>query len=172
MLILKLILTVLCKHHEVHTRSIRQILDNITQWKTGPGGIEYQLPFQNFRYRTSVRVIDFFPPNLEGFAVPYNSDNDILYHAVESTDLTEENGENQIDTEDESNIGKNEWEWRFCLLVEDGGPGVPRIAPGQNRERLHLFVAGRDAEFLLDMDAVKYVPIRIPTSSLQRCERY
>ncbi|WEW60259.1 hypothetical protein PRK78_005744 [Emydomyces testavorans] len=127
------------------TRTIKQILENESHWNTGPGGIEYQLPFQNLKYRASVRVVDFFPPNLEDFAVPFNPEYAILADTAASSDL--------IDSDEEPIIGRQRWEWRFCLLVEDGGPGVHH-APGQKRERLKLFVTGPDAEFLLSIDPV------------------
>ncbi|EEP83007.1 predicted protein [Uncinocarpus reesii 1704] len=127
------------------TRTIQQILENETHWNTGPEGIEYQLPFQNLKYRASVRVVDFFPPNLEDFAVAYNSEYDMLDDAPESSDLSDSGG----DFTDR----RRRWEWRFCLLVEDAGPGILH-APGRKRERLKLFVTGPDAVFLLSIDAV------------------
>lgn len=44
------------------------------------------------------------------------------------------------------------WEWRFCLLVEDGNLKLGNGAK-QERCRIKLFVARHDAEFLLNMDA-------------------
>ena len=48
------------------------------------------------------------------------------------------------------------WEWRFCLLVQDSGPGT-HYNRDEPKERMKLFVAGSDAEFLLKLDATKYV---------------
>ncbi|EFE29861.1 telomere-binding alpha subunit central domain protein [Trichophyton benhamiae CBS 112371] len=108
----------------------------------GSDGVEFQLPFQNVRYRSSVRVVDYFPHNLEDFSVLYNRDLALL---SDDTD----------DVSDDSDSDANRWwEWRFCLLVEDGGPNIPPLPPGQTRERMPLFVWGSDAEFLLQMDAV------------------
>lgn len=103
-----------------------------------PGGIEYRLPFQNVKYRTIVRVVDFFPPDIADFAVAYNPD----YPASDSE------GD---DDDDVSPSRRVRWEWRFCLLVEDA-----KIAPGQSRNRIKLFVSGAEAEFLLKLDAVEY----------------
>lgn len=123
---------------------IRDILDADTHAFKGCDGVEFQLPFQNVRYRSSVRVVDYFPHNLEDFSVLYNRDLALL---SDDTD----------DVSDDSDSDANRWwEWRFCLLVEDGGPNIPPLPPGQTRERMPLFVWGSDAEFLLQMDAVKY----------------
>lgn len=102
-----------------------------------PGSIEYRLPFQNVQYRTTVRVVDFFPPDISDFAAPYNPDY-----------------ENSSSDEDENNVSsprRVRWEWRFCLLVEDA-----KTAPGQPRNRIKLFVSGAEAVFLLKLDAVEY----------------
>lgn len=116
---------------------LEDILANETHDYKTPDGIEYRLPFQNICYRSNIRVVDFFPPNLEDFAVPEEPDQD-----------SSEDGE--LDT---SSDPKNftSWEWRFCLLVENAtppGPGVPN-------ERMRLFVSGPDAECLLGVDPVK-----------------
>ncbi|GBF64456.1 protection of telomeres protein [Trichophyton mentagrophytes] len=122
-------------------RLIRDILDPDTHSFKGCDGVEFQLPFQNVRYRSSVRVVDYFPHNLEDFSVLYNRDRALL-----SDDVG--------DVSDSDPGGRMLWEWRFCLLVEDGGPNVPYLPPGQTRERMPLFVWGSDAVFLLQMDAV------------------
>ncbi|KAI1914721.1 hypothetical protein LOZ65_005577 [Ophidiomyces ophidiicola] len=124
------------------TRTIKQILENESHWNMGPDGIKYQLPFQNLKYRASIRVVDFFPPNLEDFAVQHNPELAIL---GDDSDLNH--------SDEEPTTNRQIWQWRFCLLVEDGGPNVHH-PPGQRRERLKLFVADADAVFLLSLDAV------------------
>ncbi|KAM5481091.1 hypothetical protein MaudMau93_007261 [Microsporum audouinii] len=123
-------------------RLIRDILDPDTHTFRGPDGVEFQLPFQNVCYRSSVRVVDFFPHSLEDFSVLYNLDN-----AIRSP----EGGDTSDDGDPDA---RRKWEWRFCFLVEDGGPNTPPLPRGQTRERMPLFVSGSDAEFLLRMDAV------------------
>lgn len=117
-------------------KSIDSILSGETHINTIPGGITYQLPFQNVCYRSIVRVVDFFPPNLEDFAVPVPRDS-ILDDTDNSEDQSTANGRHAI------------WEWRFCLLVEDGEP-TPRNQ--QPRERMKLFVSGAEAVHLLRLD--------------------
>lgn len=65
---------------------------------------------------------------------------------------------NETPNSDDSdqNLGyaqETRWEWRFCLLVEDGGPGTPLLARGEKRERMQLFVTDPDSVFLLGIDA-------------------
>ena len=110
---------------------------------TRPGGEQYRLPFQNLRYRSSVRVVDYFPHNLEDFAVESNPDQAML------------TGGGETSSSEESDQDLKRWEWRFCLLVEDGGPGAPPLSRGQKRDRMQLFVTDPDSIFLLRMDAVK-----------------
>jgi hypothetical protein len=89
-----------------------------------------------------VRVVDFFPPKIEDFAVRC-----ISRSAMRS--------DSEISSDDEDFEGPNSqnhitWEWRFCLLVEDAN-----LIPGQPPERIKLFVSGLDAVYLLKLDAVE-----------------
>ncbi|KAL1956425.1 hypothetical protein VTO42DRAFT_7311 [Malbranchea cinnamomea] len=130
-------------HPAVPCRSIRDILENESHRNSAPGQVEYILPFQNFRYRATVRVVDFFPPKLEDFSVKYD---------VDRAMLGDEESVVSDDSNSDAEYGRRKWEWRFCLLVEDGGRGV-RYNPGEPRPRMKLFVADADAVFLLGMDA-------------------
>ncbi|KKZ60692.1 hypothetical protein EMCG_04619 [[Emmonsia] crescens] len=124
-------------------RSISDILSNESHTNISPDGIEYRLPFQNLRYKASVRVVDFFPPRLEDFAVQYDVERAMLSDTEFSVSSTDEN---------ETDSCKR-WEWRFCLLVEDAGPGTHYNRNGP-RERMKLYVSNNDAVFLLRLDAV------------------
>lgn len=106
------------------------------------------LPFQNLRYRASVRIVDFFPPKLENFAVKYDADRAMMSDGG-STD-------GNSDSDGSTTHRRTRWEWRFCLLVEDGGPGTHYNRDGP-QPRMKLFVTGQDAVFLLKMDAEEYV---------------
>jgi len=90
--------------------------------------------------------VDFFPPKLEDFAAQYNPEYAMLSDG-EAHGSSDESDQEPV-------IGSRKWEWRFCLLVEDGGPGVRQDA-GQHKQRMKLYVADTDAVFLLCMDAVK-----------------
>lgn len=102
-------------------------------------GIEYRLPFQNICYRPIVRVVDFFPPNLEDFAVP-----------KVSTQTTQSGSEYDEEPIKDSKIFIT-WDWRFCLLIES----ATTLPPGQSKERMPVFVSGPDAVCLLRMDPVE-----------------
>ncbi|PWY72240.1 telomere-binding alpha subunit central domain protein [Aspergillus sclerotioniger CBS 115572] len=114
----------------VPTMSLEAILSNKFHDNTSYDKIEYRLPFQNFCYRTTVRVVDFFPPRLEDFSVPEDA----------SDDETGPGDPNRF----------IRWEWRFCILVES----VPPPPAGQAKEQMRLFVAGPNAEYLLGLTAV------------------
>ncbi|EED12893.1 telomere-binding alpha subunit central domain protein [Talaromyces stipitatus ATCC 10500] len=117
-------------------RKLSEILLNDSHDISLPDNIQYRLPFQCVKYRTTVRVVDFFPPNIADFAVPYIPKSSSSSSSDDEDDITSE-------------TPGIRWEWRFCLLVEDA-----QILPGQPRDRVKLFVSGSDAEFLLKLDAV------------------
>ncbi|OKO96851.1 Protection of telomeres protein 1 [Penicillium subrubescens] len=110
------------------------ILSGASHINTIPGGISYQLPFQNVCYRPSqVRVVDFFPPKLEDFTVQV---------PVTSTAAAGDDGHGPTSTP------RMEWEWRFCLLVE----GTEPLISNQARAQMKLFVTGGEAVHLLNLD--------------------
>lgn len=126
--------TVKTRFYDVPVRSLGSILSAETHINTSPGGITYQLPFQNVCYKSVVRVVDFFPPNLEEFAVKVPNE-PIVAHA----DSMDDNRIHMI------------WEWRFCLLVE----GTEPLPPNETRQRMKLYVCGADGEHLLDSEPVE-----------------
>jgi protection-of-telomeres protein 1 len=125
-------------------------LTNETHNNSLPGGVEYRLPFQNVAYRATVRVVDFFPPKLEDFAVSYNPEYKILSD-VETDSQDDDDDDDSVMNGTASQHRRRSWEWRFCLLVEDARPAPP----GQPRDRMKLFVWGHEAEHLLRLDAVE-----------------
>ena len=100
------------RFYDVPNRSLEAILSGETHINTSPGGVTYQLPFQNVCYKPVVRVVDFFPPNLEDFAVQVPN-KPIVSHS------------DNMNGSDEHMI----WEWRFCLLVE----GIEPLPPNETR---------------------------------------
>ena len=114
---------------------------------TPPNGAPYTLPFQNINSRATVRVIDFFPPNLDDFAVlrPRASEYDIL----SEDDCSEsENDQQANDLDDRSEAEDAQWEWRFGLVLEDA-------LGGRNQEKaiVEVYVSDQDAEGLLNLEA-------------------
>lgn len=125
---------------EVPCKPIHQILDpEILARRTAKGNTFY-LPFQNCRYKSEVRVIDFFPKNLADFAVPHReSDYETL---SDQGDSDSEVDERQLD---DSNVT---WKWRFFLVVEDASHG-----PGQQPAKLELLVSDHEGDYLFNMQA-------------------
>ncbi|KAI9930375.1 3-ketoacyl-CoA thiolase with broad chain length specificity [Aspergillus wentii] len=130
--------TVQSANPSIPTRSLAAILSNESHQNISPDGIEYRLPFQNLCYRPLVRVVDFFPHNLEDFAVPEDA---------ECAALSSSESDEAPDLNDTDRFYR--WEWRFILLIEDGSPSPP----GQPKEQMKLFVSGADAVHLLGIDA-------------------
>ncbi|KAJ5943403.1 hypothetical protein N7516_003571 [Penicillium verrucosum] len=119
------------RNYTVPTLPLEKILLAETHMNNAPGGVVYQLPFQNVNYHSQVRVVDFFPPRVEDFAVQTTS----------APLFGNQNGATEP---------KFGWEWRFCLLVE----GVePKPSKQQPREVMKLYVSGQDGDCLLDDDA-------------------
>ncbi|KAL9066947.1 MAG: hypothetical protein Q9157_006969 [Trypethelium eluteriae] len=129
-----------CQHGAVSLTRIRDIVNSPRLQDKTPSGIERMLPFINAKYRSSIRVVDFHPHNLEDFAHAYD---DAVYNDAEQS---ENDDQDCMEIDGETH---KKWEWGFYLLVEDARR--PRIA--ELRTSLKLLVAGKDAEFLLDMEA-------------------
>ena len=113
-------------------------------------------------------MIDFYPRDLADFAVRYQeSEFDVLSTPENSGDdsdstdsLTSSPSTSSHPDSDQGSKGsqtssrpKAGWQWRFCLLLEDAS-STP-VPKGHRKERMRVFVAGEDAEYLLKLDAVK-----------------
>lgn len=128
-------LIVKCRDYEIPViREVDTILSAETHINHLSGGITYKLPFQNVCYRPLIRVVDFYPPDLEDFAVQipmpgYGNDDDDLGPQYTT------------------------WEWRFCLLAEGTDPTDSK----QPRELMKIFVHGGEGVHLLGLDPDEYV---------------
>jgi protection-of-telomeres protein 1 len=93
----------------------------------------------NITFRAQVRVVDFYPPRLADFA---QSLDDPRYN--NAPDLT-------LDDDDDSmNLTpQSRWEWAFWITVEDALKSGEQTAP----DRLRVLVHGKDAQYLLKLDA-------------------
>ncbi|KAI9671492.1 MAG: hypothetical protein M1817_003543 [Caeruleum heppii] len=130
-----------CEHAGFQPLSLAEILQGNNHEAKTPGGVDYVLPFLNIKYRATVRVVDFFPRRLEDFAVPRRAPE---YDVLSDRDSSGSEADIAMHVKDPQSM----WEWRFCLLVEEGDP----TAPG-GKDRLKVMVAGNDAVRLLKMDA-------------------
>jgi protection-of-telomeres protein 1 len=110
---------------------LEKILLAETHKNNGPGGVVYQLPFQNVTYRSQIKVIDFFPSKVEDFTVQTT-------HAP------------LFNTDNSPAEPRYGWEWRFCLLVEGIGS---KSSNQQAREPVKIYVFGEGGEHLLDRSA-------------------
>lgn len=130
---------------DVPIKSIIDILDPDILERQTPKGNPYRLSFQNCKYKSHVRVVDYFPDKVEDFAAPRRvSEYDIL---------PDNDGEGEEDSEIDltgENADRVQWEWRFFLLVEDA-----RLPPntGGRPTQMELLVADTDGDFLLKTDA-------------------
>ncbi|KAJ6144759.1 hypothetical protein N7470_008654 [Penicillium chermesinum] len=110
----------------IPVRSLESILSADTHINTPPGGITYKLPFQNVSYLTQARVVDYFPPKLEDFAVK------VPNKSMFSSDHMDIDGSH------------TSWEWRFCLLLEGTDPILNKK---QHRPQMKVFL--REKLFIL-----------------------
>jgi hypothetical protein len=113
-------------------------------------GLEYVLPFENVKYRSNVRVVDFWPDKLEDFAVGRRvSEYEVLsdYSGGESTDNEEDM---RLFREGKGYGGQKAWEWRFALRVKDADEKA-----GNQENTIWLVVNNQAGQMLLNIDATK-----------------
>jgi protection-of-telomeres protein 1 len=136
-----------CSHHLITPRSVSSIISLENHTNKTPKGMSYTLPFHNINSRTTVRVVDFFPPDLADFAVPCpkSSEYDIL------SDVEGDGSEHESAPQSQSSNALDDergWEWRFGLVLEDTmGP------KSEMKTTMEVYVASQDAEYLLKLDA-------------------
>ncbi|KAF2797550.1 hypothetical protein K505DRAFT_235277 [Melanomma pulvis-pyrius CBS 109.77] len=118
---------------EIKLSTIAEIINNPSLTIQTPEGVEIVLPFVNAKYRTRIRVVDFFPNDLNDFARSMADPN-------WNTALNEMSGNEQRHDQG--------WKWGFALLVEDANAPT-----GTTPERLRLFVNNGAGQHLLKMNA-------------------
>ncbi|RMZ76830.1 hypothetical protein DV738_g4754, partial [Chaetothyriales sp. CBS 135597] len=135
-----------CNNVAIPITPIATILSPDTLKRSTPSGNTYHLPFQNCCYKSRIRVVDFFPDNLEDFCAPVRESEYACLsdgESVSDVDLTQEG---ISASRDDDGV---KWEWRFILLVEDAKP-TP-TADGRVKQ-MELHVYGPDGDFLLRED--------------------
>lgn len=102
---------------------------------------KFYAPFTNRRYRAKVRVVDYFPEEIENFAVK-----------IRSNEIQISSKDGYIEPSN-SRTGYR-WEWRFSFLLEDAL--VPEIL---NKDRIWVLVDNRAAQNLLaiEEEATEYI---------------
>ena len=134
-----------CANHLVPITPLPSILSLDNHINKTPTGNEYTLPFQNLKYRTTARVIDYYPHDLADFAVPIRTQSE---YAVLS-DCSDSDSEGSLRSHDDE-IQK--WKWRFALILSDATSNTS--SKGETPASLRAYVSGPDAECLLKLDAM------------------
>jgi len=112
-------------------------------WTTEINGQEVQIPvpFVCAKYQAVVRVVDYFPPNIEDFTSPRRrTDFDVL------SDNSDDSSSNSSRAGSDAETGRI-WEWRFALRLEDTS------GTSQPKQRLWVLVNNAEAQCLTDLDA-------------------
>lgn len=129
---LKLNENIQASHEDQSIVPLRNVL--LSSQLSKPGlGIVYA-PFSNLKYRIKVRVVDYFPDQIENFAIPCSE-----------TEIDGSIDKSELD--DNSISVKNKWEWRFSLHLEDASN--TKI---QNKERVWVIVDNNAAQDLLNIE--------------------
>ncbi|KAL1840211.1 hypothetical protein VTJ49DRAFT_694 [Mycothermus thermophilus] len=149
-----------CETHKTPFASITSILNPPIHPTTGR-----PLPFACAKHRVRVRVVDFFPHNLEDFACPRTltewdqlSDNEDF---SDSASLSSSSSSDNAAARARAQGAKTVWEWRFALLLEDADPSVAKAitttaepSPAATRpDRLWVLVDNIEAQCLTGLDA-------------------
>ncbi|KAI1423020.1 hypothetical protein F5Y12DRAFT_759830 [Xylaria sp. FL1777] len=135
-----------CESNEQPVTPVPSIVEPVL-WKTTVEGEEVTLtlPFTCAKYRTNVRVVDFHPGKLEGFATWRKS--------TESDVLSDYSSDSDSGSDDEHNSllhysGNKVWEWRFALQLEDAD-----LKLKGEKEKFWVVVDNTEAQQLTGMDA-------------------
>jgi protection-of-telomeres protein 1 len=131
-----------CTYKDQPLTTISSILDEAGSRHTNtlPDGTSYTLPFVNARYHIKARVVDFYPPNLQDFAI----------QLLES-EADDEKSEFSMDMT--WNASTPNWEWSFALQVEEVTAQLPKLpsasaAAPRPPSRMWLNVSHLEAQHL------------------------
>jgi protection-of-telomeres protein 1 len=140
-----------CNYQSQPTTSLSEILHSTRPVLKANDGTEFVAPFVNAKYRSCIRVVDYWPHKLEDFVVRRRkSEYEILSdYEGESSDTDDDVAESLKTRGAERELI---WTWRFSLLVEDaGGEDL------EKREKVWLMIDNESAQMLLHADATKFV---------------
>lgn len=110
------------------------------------------LPFVNMRFRLHVKVVDYWPHQIEDFS---RSITDHIYNpmlaSVSENSQSEAESDLSMSIQPSPSSTARSWEWAFYLLVEDAATKgtLSSIQPS----KMPLLVAHDDAVHLLKLDA-------------------
>lgn len=130
--------------------TIPQILSNRPSI-TLPNGTTIIAPFTNTKYRTIVRVVDYFPHNLEDFSKGKRaSEFDCLSDAESGSDTEVAAPKGPLDVHVADYSGNWKWKWNFMIQVEDATPTNNTNTP---KPRIWLSIDNDRGQHLLNTDA-------------------
>ncbi|KAH7384270.1 hypothetical protein DE146DRAFT_748534 [Phaeosphaeria sp. MPI-PUGE-AT-0046c] len=118
---------------EVQLSTISEITYNSRLDAQTPKYNHFVFPFLNARFRARVRVVDFFPPEL-----------DLFVHCTNDPAWDKRSRKQ----DHRNSTTKVRWEWAFVLLLEDA-----KVPPNTMSEQLRVVVNNEAAQHLLDMNA-------------------
>ncbi|KXX76520.1 Protection of telomeres protein 1 [Madurella mycetomatis] len=143
-----------CEVHPAPLSTIESILEP-KLWETIVEGKKTFLavPFICAKYRSRVRIVDFFPPSLENFAC---SRKQTCYDGLNDNEDSSDNSSSSSSNDIAARSAPRVWEWRFALQVED--PAPPETTERKNRKqdprpRLWVLVDNTEAECLTSLTA-------------------
>ncbi|GJC93837.1 telomere-binding alpha subunit central domain-containing protein [Colletotrichum higginsianum] len=117
------------------------------------GPLLLDLPFTCAKYRTNVRIIDFYPRRLQDFArVRKQTECDILsdYSGTDS-----EPEEEAVTIDSFVDAGDRIWQWRFALRLQDV-TAAAKDSSGQKDNSFWAVVDNMDAQLLTSLDACDF----------------
>jgi protection-of-telomeres protein 1 len=125
--------TVRAAFPEAQLSTVSEIIYNSYLTAQTPKYNDFTFPFLNARHRARVRVVDFFPPELDMFS-----------HST-SDPSWDKRSKNQDSLNGQP---KGRWEWGFALLLEDA-----KVPPNTVSEKLRVVVGNDVGQYLLGMNA-------------------
>lgn len=131
-----------CTYKDQPLTTISYILDEPSSRHTNslPDGTTYTLPFINARYHIKARVVDFYPPRLQDFAIQ-----------LLETEADDDKSEFSMDLT--WGASSPRWEWSFALQVEEVSTQAAasvgaKIAERREPSRMWLNVSHLEAQHL------------------------
>jgi protection-of-telomeres protein 1 len=107
----------------------------------------YKLKFIPRLFRAAVRVVDYFPHDIQDFAVG-REESDFEMLSDYSGDESDQGESKRVSSKIQPD--KRVWEWRFSLQFEDCSS-----IKSDPKPRIWAIIDNRSAQFLLNMDASK-----------------
>lgn len=145
---------IVCENEDKKIVPLSTVLEPVIYHSTINGEqVALELPFNNAKYRTQVRVVDFHPANLQDFSVGEKKKK----YACLSDDGngTDDDGYSSSDEEvvTGDQVGRV-WKWRFALKLEEVSNSTSQSKTNKKRPATTWAVVDNpDAQLLIGLDA-------------------